>query len=677
MPLRIPDDPRMKVPERIVYYCSAALMGLVPVIFYPGLIDAFNLPKAVAIRLLLALGAFAVGAAAITRRSLSIDRGILWLPGISYLAVTAASCVFSINPFHSLWGQHMFHIDGMIDTVGFFAFFALCAGFLPYRGLQMMPRMIVAGSIPVILYGFAQAASNDPVGWQSSSASRIWSTFGNPNFLAGYLVLTVPIAIGYWYTEKSVNRLIAGAAACGGLACLMLTSSRAGIVGIIAAAAVFSLLALRGRGRILVLGIIGIVTAGILSAAVIMRGQGSGDIEPIAKSGAPLQRLSEGIDPADQSITARRRYAATAWHMVRQRPLLGYGPDTYTLLWRRSMRAEDAAATGNRLANPGYAHSEFLNILATMGVLGGMAYLAFWGGLLLAGRGAVRATMPHDEGYAVVLAAVTAGCAGLLAANQFSFHSPATALAVWGCAAILVRGRQLDRAGNINFGSVSSLLIALTLFAGAVLLAVQASAAWRAEAHFPKGLQYEAKGLLGPAIDEYRMAVTINPMEQTYYQNLAKAYLTRAEKENSGTESVSDISKAVDIYRRHLTLVPQDALSWNGLGIALLQAGKPADAQAAFLRALEEAPSFLEPHINLGTIAFDSGRAAEAFAWYEKALRIEPREPLIFFNMGNMHAQQGDMERALKCWYDALDVDPSYSPAQENINRYLAQRTKK
>lgn len=668
------------ISDRIAFYCVAAVMGLMPVLFYPGFIDAFNLPKAVMLRTLVAFALATLAVAAFGRKYMTVNSRVVWFPAVICFGAVAASCIFSINPFHSFWGQHMFHIDGMLDVAGFMALFVLCAGFLSDRSLRILPRMTVAGSIPVVIYGLAQAAVNDPVAWQTAAGARIWASLGNANFLAGYLILTSTLAVGFWFNEKGFTRLLAAFAACGGLACLLLSASRSGFIGLTVAVAVFCALLLQGRRRLITVLLVLLLAAGSLVAAVMMNARNTGDIEPISRNATPLHRFAQRIDLSDPSMKARLSYAAAAWRMFSERPVLGFGPDTFTLVWRRYMSVADAASTGNRLANPAYAHSEFLNVLATGGIVGASAYGIFWLGLLTAGfRAVAKAAHEHDR-HARILAAITAGCAGILAANQFSFHSPASAALVWGYAAVLVRARGKGLDKNITFGQAPSLLLALVMIVLSAAFTLQASASWRAESHFPKGLQYEAKGMYDQAIAEYRMAVNINAAEQTYYQNLAKAYLTRAEKTASVPLRDKDISSAIELYRQHLKLVPQDALSWNGLGIAFLQSGSAAvipAAQEAFRHAIVEAPAFLEPHINLGTIAFGEGKADEAFGWYEKARLIEPREPLIYFNMGNMYAQKGNMDKAMKCWYDALDVEPSYRAAQVNIEQYLATMGKK
>ena len=60
--------------------------------------------------------------------------------------------------------------------------------------------------------------------------STVWSTFGNPNHLAGFVACLLPIGIIVVISDRSVlTRVLAGAVLAGGLLCLVETSSLGGL----------------------------------------------------------------------------------------------------------------------------------------------------------------------------------------------------------------------------------------------------------------------------------------------------------------------------------------------------------------------------------------------------------------------------------------------------------------
>ncbi|MBA7550244.1 Photosystem I assembly protein Ycf3 [subsurface metagenome] len=176
------------------------------------------------------------------------------------------------------------------------------------------------------------------------------------------------------------------------------------------------------------------------------------------------------------------------------------------------------------------------------------------------------------------------------------------------------------------------------------------------------------------AISEYQKAVRINPWEQTYYQNLAKIYQDVTLLIPDKIQRIRLLEKSVAVYKKHLELVPQDALSHNGLGVGYVHMAEQLSdqsyyqlAQESFQRSVERAPYFLEPYINLGTVLYRLGKKEEALQSYDKALQVNPYVPLIYLNLGNLYAQEGEIRKAIGYWQDALDLDPNLGEARRNI----------
>jgi O-antigen ligase len=99
------------------------------------------------------------------------------------------------------------------------------------------------------LWQFVRGVPIDPsltdrsMGGASLAMGRVSSTVGNPNVLAGWLVLVIPFSVALVFIAKGFRgKLLMAAAALPPIACLLLTQSRSGWIGLAAAAAVFVLL---------------------------------------------------------------------------------------------------------------------------------------------------------------------------------------------------------------------------------------------------------------------------------------------------------------------------------------------------------------------------------------------------------------------------------------------------
>jgi O-antigen ligase/Flp pilus assembly protein TadD len=532
---------------------------------------------------------------------------------------------------------------------------------------------IVYGSVPVIGYGIIQSTGYDFVHWQVNSSVRIWSSFGNPNFFAGYLVMILPLIVSLIMRTRALKKLALIAVLLGGLYCLVFTYSRSGCVGIVVAGFVYMLLVANSRMRKYLLSLASILLLLLIAVVAISIAGRDSAVESIHPQTGWFSTvgnvLSTRIDVNDPNVKARVDYMKVAVKMFKLRPLTGFGPDTFSILWRKYMPADVTMFTTNRLANPGYAHSELLQVLATGGLVGACGYLYVLVRMFTVGLSTVKVSAENKYRTAALVSSL----AGIVAANQFSFHSPVTATYLWflgGYSAVVAGTTEKryvvpEKARELG----SAVLLAVIFFC-----LVFTMRTYVAEQSFPRGLYFESKHMFDTAIRYYKTAISNNPYEQTYYQNLGKIYIARASEEANKENKIKFLEFSVKSYHKHVTLVPQDALSWNGLGIAQMnlaevtgQSAYYRDAERSFRAAIGQAPQFLEPYINLGSQLYMTGKKQEAVSVYKEALEIDSREPLIYFNMGNMYAQEGDMNRAKSYWQDALDLNPNFEQAKLNI----------
>src|SRR3546814_12329798 len=80
--------------------------------------------------------------------------------------------------------------------------------------------------------------------------------------------------------------------------------------------------------------------------------------------------------------------------------------------------------------------------------------------------------------------------------------------------------------------------------------------------------------------------------------------------------------RAIDLIGRAIAQVPGQA-EWHGnLATALLAAGRPAEAEAGYRRAITLDPRYVEGHYNLANLLRSRGDAAAAAAEFEIALEI-------------------------------------------------------
>ncbi len=115
---------------------------------------------------------------------------------------------------------------------------------------------------------------------------------------------------------------------------------------------------------------------------------------------------------------------------------------------------------------------------------------------------------------------------------------------------------------------------------------------------------------------------------------------------------------------------PQDAVR---TAYQLHQAGKLAEAEAIYRRALEKEPDNAGACHLLGVVALQMGRIDEATELLEKAVRLKDTDPVPLNNLGNAYAWQGRFAQAEQCFRRAVGFKPDYLDAHINLGNTLSE----
>jgi tetratricopeptide (TPR) repeat protein/O-antigen ligase len=112
----------------------------------------------------------------------------------AHAAAVLLATALSPVPGVAFWGTYV-RGEGAVATLAYLLLFLIVADRLRTRAQwDRLVTVLLAASVPVCLYGLAQAFGRDPLTWdQLGPGGRVASTAGNPIFLAGYLILLLPL----------------------------------------------------------------------------------------------------------------------------------------------------------------------------------------------------------------------------------------------------------------------------------------------------------------------------------------------------------------------------------------------------------------------------------------------------------------------------------------------------
>jgi O-antigen ligase/tetratricopeptide (TPR) repeat protein len=346
---------------------------LVPLIVGSGFFFPYVVPRNIFFRVVVELGVTAlVLATCFSGKTLDLrDEPIFWAL-LAFLGASFVSAVFSPAAMHSLFGD--FERMG-----GVWAWLHLVLFFLLLRTLrdEDWPWVLNAAVIVSLMVSIGAIIEHANRSVAASGEQLIVgsnATIGNSGLLAAYLLLSVAIAAYLATTSVRYRLLYIAAALIDGVG-MMFGENRSSVIGLVIAialaATIYAILTANRRVRI-VLPAIAVAFAVIVfgSAAIVRKFPDSAFSR---HAPAVLDRLA-ATDPTgqDESRTMQWRAAVAGF---KDRPIFGFGPENHNLVWSAHFDPDIYAVDTDIYDR---THNQYLEVVATGGLLGIAAFAAIW-----------------------------------------------------------------------------------------------------------------------------------------------------------------------------------------------------------------------------------------------------------------------------------------------------------
>lgn len=154
-------------------------------------------------------------------------------------------------------------------------------------------------------------------------------------------------------------------------------------------------------------------------------------------------------------------------------------------------------------------------------------------------------------------------------------------------------------------------------------------------AHNSMGSVYLQEGNINKAIDEFNLALKINPDLAEAYNNRGRAY------QDSG-----DINQAILDYTRAININPDFVEAYNNRGIAYKKKNEFDKAISDYNRALKLNPNLAEVYYNRGNAWQKKGDFNQAILDYNKAIEINPHSAQFYTNRAAAYFLMGKQTKA-------------------------------
>lgn len=635
------------------------LFFLTPLILWPFSSELFEFNKMVFVYLVTIIIASSWVIKSLLSEKFIFRRTILDFPIIIFLLALSLSTFFSIDVRTSLLGYYSRFHGGLFSYLSYSVLYWAFVSNMDRNRTKKSFLVLVLSLIPVLIFGILEHFGIDKDIWVQDVQNRIFSSLGQPNWLAAWVVGLTPVVWVFTLKEdkktKNGRFLIWLGISILCFIGLLFTKSRSGLLGLVVADLVFWL------------GIFWQVKRKALGAFIIHH---LTFLALIILIGTPF---ASSVPAPETGGTESGEIRKIVWKgtvdLWKKYPVFGTGPETFAYSYYETRPIEhNLVSEWNFLYNK--AHNEYLNFAATTGTVGLTTYLILIGAI-------VFQIIPKKKGAHLDFFwrwGLLSGFVSILVTNFFGFSVVPVALLFFFFPAFAT---TLEKEDPVKFAQGKSLspylkaiiFIILTIgFFGLFRVFVY----WYADTLFAKGKSYNSSQKFLDGRGVLSKAVALSPKEPVYWDELSKSSAALAvllhesgEKEKSAQladYALSESDQAIRLSPRNLNLqrtkvsilerlaviepsyllakleatnsiipfAPSDASLYYGLGLTQERLGQRQEALRSLDTAIQMKSNYRNARFAKALILIEMGKKKEAKEELVYILeKIDPNDNLV------------------------------------------------
>ena len=317
-------------------------------------------------------------------------------PALAFLCASVLSTIFSTHFYTSFWGYYTRFNDSLFSYLIFFGIYFVAINFLNTAQKRILLDLTLLTLLPTGAYGLYQIMLGVP---------RIYSTFGQPNWYAAYLIMLLPLVM--YKIISTRNKLFWSVLFLLGVANLVYTASLSGIAGFIISTSFFIVYFGKKLNPHIVFFLLcvfllfGVLKADYIKNKLVDAVNLSGDSTQYALSDPGYVRLGLWKSGLKIAVSSPKNF------------LIGTGLETfaYQLPFYRDNSLNYSSEWNYILNKP---HNYYLEVFIESGILGLVSYLALL----------IWSMLQKDK-------VLVAGLLGFYVSNFFGFPTIYTNLLFW------------------------------------------------------------------------------------------------------------------------------------------------------------------------------------------------------------------------------------------------------
>ncbi len=611
------------------------LFFITPLLFFSKTSELFEFNKIILVYLLTTSITAVWIVKMIRERKIIFRRTLLDIPLLVFLFSQFLSTVFSIDFRTSLLGYYSRFNGGLVSTICYtLLYFAFVSNITKEKVMKSIYFLMSSSILVSLIAIFEHFDINITCAlmkqgfescWVQDVKNRVFSTFGQPNWLATWLVGLIPLILYLWVQNKRFKKIAFLSISMFLFTAILFTKSRSGLLGFLTMDILFWLFAFKLRGK-KVLPIL--IVSNLLFIFLFLF---------VNNPWNPAKVVNEGKiqGPAletggTESGTIRKIVWKGALRIWGHYPIFGSGVETFAYSYYAFRPVEhNLVSEWDFLYNK--AHNEYLNIAATTGTTGILSYLF----LIFA---IYKLFIKNADLFSISL---MAGVSGILVANFFGFSTVCSQIILFLFPAFATNWKHkqetVTNIKKINIFTKQKYLIVFTIFVffGVTYFLVRY---FLADTKFALGKTYNEQGDYLKGQQYLQKAIDFSRKEAVFHSEIANSYAGIALSLNKlkGKEDTQPfVELAISESLKATTLSPAN------VNILRNRAG-------VFLKLSDIDPKY-------------SGFAKETLIFAsEKA----PTDAKILYNLALTYVRTGEIDKSINLVEKVVDIKPNYKDAR-------------
>lgn len=646
--------------QRIVWYCLVALTFIVPIamsnanwipqifpnaawsrtFLLPLTYDQFDIVKVFVMRFFALIGLMAWSFDFFMRGGKVRRTKLDWLI-LVFLGWVLITSVLSISPATAFFGKYR-RFEGFLSFLTYAVTFFLVVQVVdrPSR-IRSIASTLTMSSVIVSAYGIAQYFGVDAINWGTKlpfDVNRGFSTYGNPDLLGGFLVFPLVISLAMAFSEKrtwwrAFYWLAFFVAVGAWLTAFVRGAWLGGIVGLVALAVAIVM----ARPKLGWIDWSFIGATGLAGVAIVVRSLESSN--PVLNV---IQRFQSIFAFNEGSSLTRFEIWQAAIGSIKARPIFGFGPDTFRLVFPTYKPAAYSRDAGY-LSVADNVHNYPLQLASGIGIPGFLLlYGTFAYALFLGLRNAFAIGKGTDR---LAVAGFWAAALGYIAALTTGLSVTGSTIFLWISLAIIVTPTATEQEVPVKaWGPAVAMASVIVLaFAWAYNIAWITADNYYLKAQFPEAVGADSLTMI-------KTAIQLDPFNDMYRTQLGQTYQERMlgwmnearTQQNAG--KTAEAQTATENAKREYAL-----------------------AEGAYLDAIAFVPTeydnyvFLSSLYNQAGAYLDPSQFAKSVENADRGIAVEPFGPAIRFQKAIALWSQGKAAETAAVLKDTVDIDPAYA----------------